>query len=180
MTENIYSTLSQPHDSAGLKGEITYSEKVIEKIIGTSLESIDGLLTATGGFLTDLKNKIVNSDDVTEGVKVEVGRKQIAADLRIVVEYGKDIPAIVDQIKSVIREEISHMTHLEVVEVNVDVVDIKTRAEFEADSVTVQDHVIEAGKATGEFVSDQTTKAGEVISNSATTVTRSFENTQVE
>ncbi len=43
----------------------------------------------------------------------------------IVAEYGKDIETIYDQMKEVITREVQQMTHLEVIEVNVNVVDIK-------------------------------------------------------
>lgn len=33
-----------------LKGELTFDDKVIQKIIGISLETIPGLLTINGGF----------------------------------------------------------------------------------------------------------------------------------
>ncbi|MGZ7144881.1 Asp23/Gls24 family envelope stress response protein, partial [Streptococcus pyogenes] len=82
---------------------------------------VDGLLSVSGGFFSDIKNKVVNSENLTEGVNVEVGQKQVATDLKIVVEYGKDIPAIVDSIKSIISDEVKMMTHLEVVEVNIEV-----------------------------------------------------------
>ena len=55
------------------------------------------------------------------------------------------------------------MTHLDVIEVNVDVVDIKTKEEYEANSETVQDKFTNAAKATGEFVSEQTEKAKSAI-----------------
>lgn len=163
-----------------LKGTIVYADKVIEKIIGTALQSVDGLLAVSGGFLTDFKNKVVNSENVAEGVNVEVGTKQVATDLKIVVEYGKDIPAIVDSIKAVVHEEVKLMTHLEVIEVNVEVVDIKTKEQFEADSVTLQDRVTEAGQATGEFVSDQAAKAGEAISQTTEKVKEQIESSRVE
>ena len=44
---------------------------------------------------------------------------------------------------------------LEVVEVNVNVVDIKTKEQYEADSVSLQDRVTGAVESTGEFVSEQ-------------------------
>ena len=43
-------------------------------------------------------------------------------------------PKIADQVKQVIHDEVEHMTHLEVIEVNINVVDIKTESEFEEDS----------------------------------------------
>ena len=57
----------------------------------------------------------------------------------IVAEYGKDIETIYDQMKEVITREVQQMTHLEVIEVNVNVVDIKTQAEYQEESETVQD-----------------------------------------
>lgn len=48
-------------------------------------------------------------------------------DLKVVTEYKKNVPDIYRKIKDVIRKEVSDMTDLEVVEVNVTVVDIKTK-----------------------------------------------------
>ncbi|WP_156010104.1 Asp23/Gls24 family envelope stress response protein [Streptococcus ruminantium] len=180
MSNQTTNNLTQQHEAAGLKGDITYSDRVIEKIIGKSLETVPGLLSVSGGFLTDFKNKIINSDDVTEGVNVEVGTKQVATDLRIVVEYGRDIPEIVDTIKLIISEEVTRMTHLEVIEVNVHVVDIKTRGEFEKESITIQDRVTEAGKATTDFVSEQAAKAGEVLGQTAEQVRGVVEESRVQ
>ena len=59
----------------------------------------------------------------------------------IVVEYGKDVEKVFDQMTELISKEVERMTHLEVIEVNVNVVDIKTREEYEEDSETVQDKV---------------------------------------
>src|SRR5574344_62748 len=133
-----------------IKGTVTYADQVIEKMVGHALQHVPGLLSISGGFFTDIKNKLINSSDVREGINVEVGSKQVATDLKIVVEYGKDIPEIVETMKSIIGTEVKKMTHLEVVEVNVEVVDIKTREEFEAESVTLQDRVASATQATGE------------------------------
>ena len=77
-----------------VKGELTYDDKVIQKIIGISLEKVSGLLAVDGGFFSNLKDKIVNSDNVTHGVNVEVGKEQVAVDLNVVVEYQKNVPAL--------------------------------------------------------------------------------------
>lgn len=47
------------------------------------------------------------------------------------------------------------MTDLEVIEVNVKVVDIKTKEQFEADKVSLQDKVTEVARSTSEFTSKQ-------------------------
>ena len=147
-----------------VKGELTYDDKVIQKIIGISLEKVSGLLAVDGGFFSNLKDKIVNSDNVTHGVNVEVGKEQVAVDLNVVVEYQKNVPALYEEIKKVVVEEVSKMTDLEVVEVNVNVVDIKTKEQHEADSVSLQDRVTDVAESTGEFASEQFEKAKSGIS----------------
>ena len=84
------------------RGELTYEDKVIQKIVGIALESVDGLLTVDGGFFSNIAGKLVNTDDVTSGINVEVGKKQVAVDLDIVAEYGSDMTTIYHQIKEVV------------------------------------------------------------------------------
>lgn len=138
-----------------VKGELTYEDKVIQKIIGLSLEKVDGLLAVDGGFFSNLADKIVNTDNVANGVNVEVGKEQVAVDLNVVVEYQKNVPDLYKHIKEVVVSQVSKITDLEVVEVNVNVVDIKTKEQHEADSVSLQDRVTGVVETTGEFASEQ-------------------------
>ena len=138
-----------------VKGELTYEDKVIQKIIGLSLEKVDGLLAVDGGFFSNLTDKIINTDHVGNGVNVEVGKEQVAVDLNVVVEYQKNVPDLYKHIKEVVAEQVSKITDLEVVEVNVNVVDIKTKEQHEADSVSLQDRVTGVVESTGEFASEQ-------------------------
>ena len=138
-----------------VKGELTYEDKVIQKIIGLSLEKVDGLLAVDGGFFSNLTDKIINTDHVDNGVNVEVGKEQVAVDLNVVVEYQKNVPDLYKHIKEVVVSQVSKITDLEVVEVNVNVVDIKTKEQHEADSVSLQDRVTGVVESTGEFASEQ-------------------------
>lgn len=150
-------------DEENMRGELTYDDKVIQKIVGVALGEIDGLLSVDGGFFSNLKDKLINSDDVTAGIETEVGKKQVAVDMDVIVEYGKDIQEIFEQTKEVIQREVQHMTHLEVVEVNVNVVDIKTKEQHEKDSETVQDKLTDTWEDTKEFASKQTDKAKDAL-----------------
>ena len=148
-----------------VKGELTYEDKVIQKIIGLSLEKVSGLLAVDGGFFSNLADKLINTDNVTNGVNVEVGKEQVAVDLNVVVEYQKNVPELYKKIKEVVVSEISKMTDLEVVEVNVDVVDIKTKEQHEADSVSLQDRVTGVVESTSEFTSDKFESAKQGLSD---------------
>jgi len=67
-------------NTISVNGELSYDDKVIEKIVGIALESIDGLLGVDAGFFSNIKDKIINSSDVTQGIDVEVGKTQVAVD----------------------------------------------------------------------------------------------------
>lgn len=168
-------TTVTPVTPVALAGELTYENKVIEKIVGYALEHIDGLLAIDGGFFANLKNKVVSTDNVTDGINVEVGTKQVAVDLKVIVEYQKHVGTIFENIKRVIVEEVGKMTDLEVVEVNVTVVDIKTRAQHEADSVTVQERLEYAASTTGEFASKQADHVKSAVSGTVNTIKENTE-----
>ena len=158
-----------------VKGELTYENKVIQKIIGFSLENISGLLAVDGGMFSNLTDKLINTDNVTSGVNVEVGKEQVAVDLNIIVEYKKNVPELYQEIKKVITNDISNITDLEVVEVNVNVVDIKTKEQHEADSVSLQDRVTNAVESTGEFASEKFEAAKTGISEGFSTAKEKVE-----
>ncbi|MGT2807363.1 Asp23/Gls24 family envelope stress response protein [Streptococcus iniae] len=159
--------------ASSINGQLTFEDKVIEKIVGLAIETVDGLLAVNGGFFSNIKEKLVNTNSVRDGVNVEVGKKQVAVDLDIIAEYQKHVPTIFEEIKTIIEKEVKQMTDLDVIEVNVNVVDIKTRAQHEADSVSLQDKVADAAQATSQFTSKQ-------VSNVKSTVDNGVENLQTE
>lgn len=148
-----------------IKGDLTFDDKVIQKIIGIALEEIEGLLTVDGGFLSNLAGKIVNTDDVTSGIDVEVGKEQVAVDLDVVCEYGRNMNNIYDSIKEITTREVKKMTDLNVVEVNVNVVDVKSKEQYEEENTTVQDKLSEAAENTSNFVSKKTDNVKEATSD---------------
>ncbi|KXS06575.1 Asp23/Gls24 family envelope stress response protein [Enterococcus faecium] len=158
-----------------MRGELNYEDKVVQKIIGIAIEQVDGLLSANGGFFSNVAGKLVNTDNVTAGIETEVGKKQVAVDMDVIVEYGKDIEKIFEEMQEIIGKEVKNMTHLEVIEVNANVVDIKTKEEFEKDQETVQDKVTDAAKKTGEFASNQTDKVKSAAGSGAQKVKENTE-----
>lgn len=161
-----------------VKGDLVYDDKVIQKIIGIAIEQIDGLLTVDGGFFSNAAEKLVNTDNVTAGIDTEVGKEQVAVDMDVVIEYGQDITKVASEIRKVIRDEVAKMTHLDVIEVNLHVVDIKTKEEFEQDSETVQDKVTSAAKTTSEFASKQSDKAKDAVNRGTDKVQEKIEENQ--
>ena len=163
MVQENKKTLDNSVDA--VSGTLTYEDKVIQKIVGLALEKVDGLLAVDGGFLSNLTGKLVNTDDVTSGVGVEVGKQQVAVDLKIVAEYKKYVPDIYKNIKEVVSKEVKGMTDLEVVEVNVDVIDVKTKEQQKQDEQSLQDKVGDAAKSTGRFTSEKVDQVKDKVSD---------------
>ena len=65
------------------------------------------------------------------GVQVEVGEKQAAVDLDIVVEYGASIVDLARAVRRNVIGAVERMTGLEVIEVNISVNDIHLPSEDE-------------------------------------------------
>ncbi|WEV70851.1 Asp23/Gls24 family envelope stress response protein [Lactobacillus sp. ESL0785] len=147
--------MTQANPKQEVKGNLKYDSKVIQKIIGIALSDVTGLLTVDGGFFSNLTDKIVNSSDVTTGINVEVGKKQVAVDIDIVAEYGVQITKLYDEIKERIFNKVKEMTGLDTVEVSVTVVDIKTKQQHQKDSVSLQDRITGATKDTKDKISEQ-------------------------
>ena len=149
----------------------SYNRKAIKKQIGQALANVDGLLAVDGGFFSNLAGKIVNTDKFTSGVKLVIGKEEARVDLNVIAEYKKNVSDLYHDIKHLVIDVIRNMTGLSVIEVNLKVLEVKTQAKQEADSVSLQDHVSHMAESTGEFASHTLEKAKDGIGSGIAAVT---------
>ncbi|MCT4796730.1 Asp23/Gls24 family envelope stress response protein [Exiguobacterium alkaliphilum] len=121
-------------EQAVRQNKLTFEEQVIKKIAGLATNEVQGILSMSGGFMSGLTDRFRSTEDITKGIDAEVGERQVALDLRVIVEYGKNIPGVFNEAVVKIKKAMSEMTGLEVVEVNMHVEDVMTKAEFDAKS----------------------------------------------
>ncbi|WP_329614585.1 Asp23/Gls24 family envelope stress response protein [Streptomyces brevispora] len=119
--------LGTGNSDGGTRGTTTIADTVVSTIAGIAVRETDGVHSlgrGTSRALGAVKDKVSRSNDPGRGVKVEVGEKQAAIDVVIVVEYGIPILEAAKNIRTHVTDAVETMTGLEVVEINIDVLDV--------------------------------------------------------
>lgn len=109
------------------KGQTTIADPVVTKVAGLAAREVGGVYQLGGGVsraLGAVTQRLPGQDSSTQGVSVEVGEKEAAVDLTVVVEYGESIPRVAQQIRENVVRRIEGITGLSVTEVNVAVNDL--------------------------------------------------------
>lgn len=99
-------------------GSIKISEEVVAIIAGLAATEVPGVAGMSGGIAGGIA-EMLGRKNLSKGVKVEVGEKEAAIDLYIIVEFGCRIPDVSWEIQEKVKKSVETMTGLEVVEVNI-------------------------------------------------------------
>ena len=108
-------------------GSTTIADAVVTKIASIAAREVRGVYDLGGGTaraIGGMTRSVGVGDERMQGVGVEVGEREAAVDLTVVVEYGESIPQIADSLRANITRRIEGMTGLTVTEVNVAVNDL--------------------------------------------------------
>ncbi|WP_393062827.1 Asp23/Gls24 family envelope stress response protein [Streptomyces sp. LN549] len=114
-------------ETGGTRGTTVIADSVVATIAGIAVRETDGIYSLGGGAtraVGAMKDKVSRSNDPGRGVKVEVGERQTAIDVDIVVEYGTLILEAAKKIRIHVTDAVETMTGLEVVEINIKVLDV--------------------------------------------------------
>lgn len=102
------------------EGTITFAGEVVATIAGLAAIDINGVAGMSGGLKSGV-SELFGRKDLTKGIKVEVGKEEVAVDIAIIVDYGVSIPEVAENIQNSVVKAIETMTGLNVVEVNISV-----------------------------------------------------------
>lgn len=113
-------------------GRTTIADDVVAKIAAIAAREVPGVhdlvSQGVGGTLSGLTQRVAGGgggDNIgMQGMSVEVGQREAAVDLRMIVDYGVSIPQVADAVRRNIRNRVNSMTGLTVREVNIDVTDL--------------------------------------------------------
>ena len=108
------------------RGVTTISDTVVSQLAGMAAREVEGVhmgggvsRTASGVF-----GSITGSESKTSGISVEVGRTETAIDLKMGVEYNRNILQTVDEVRRRITDRVENITGLRIKELNATITDI--------------------------------------------------------
>ncbi len=110
------------------QGRTSIADGVVAKVVGVATREVSGVYAMGAGTARTfgaLRERTPGSrTNYTQGVAVEVGERQAAVDLDVVVEYGTSIPDLATAIRRNVITAVERMCGLEASEVNISVDDI--------------------------------------------------------
>ena len=115
------------------KGEVRVSNEIVARIAQIAAKEVEGVAEFSSNPIRWLN--FLGLTPPNQGVKVEVGTREVAVDIDIAVEYGSRIPDIVKNLRKNVSQRITEMTGLDVVELNIRVNDLH----FTKDSLTLNE-----------------------------------------
>ncbi|MCL6635089.1 MAG: Asp23/Gls24 family envelope stress response protein [Peptococcaceae bacterium] len=101
-------------------GSIRIADEVVKVIAGLAAIEVKGVAGMSGGLVGGIA-EMLGRKNLSKGIKVEVGEKEAAVDLYVIMDYGVRIPDVAAEIQERVKSAVERMTGLVVVEVNVNV-----------------------------------------------------------
>lgn len=111
------------------RGRTRIKESVVTRIAGLAAREVEGVHMGSGaaraakGFAGRAPG-VSGDTDPTRGVSAEVGEFETAIDLKMDVEYGRNIVETIEEVRGRIQQQIQYMTGLRITELNATVGDV--------------------------------------------------------
>jgi uncharacterized alkaline shock family protein YloU len=107
-------------------GKTVVVDAVVAKIAGIAAREVPGVHALGGGTARAIGaiRGAMGNTDLAQGIKVEVGETQVAADITVVVEYPMPLHEVARQVRESVADAIERLVGMEVAEINVTVSDV--------------------------------------------------------
>ena len=128
VTQDIVTTADEEDLSS--EDSLTFSNGVIEKIVGLALREVPGVVGMKGGWVNFVQDAF-GQRDIRKGVTVEVTPdSSVRVNVAILMEYGAYAPKVFDDVKQCVIKQVTGMTGLDVAGVNLRIEDVLTAEEI--------------------------------------------------
>ena len=119
-----------PRGGDEVAGEIRMSQAVVATIALLVAQKTEGIYSIGKSSLIPFGS--------SSGVEAEVGSKEAAVDIEVVINYGVDIRKVVNGLRREIAHQVDRMAGRKIVEVNVDVSDIHIEEEKKEEPIVAR------------------------------------------
>jgi uncharacterized alkaline shock family protein YloU len=125
-------------------GKTVIADSVVAKVAGIAASTVPGVHALGGGAARALGaiRGAIGGDNHAQGISVEVGELQVAADVQIVAEYPTPLQVVADGVRSAVIEAIETLVGLEVTEVNVTINDVHIPSDDKDEDQTAEARVL--------------------------------------
>jgi uncharacterized alkaline shock family protein YloU len=108
------------------RGVTTISDTVVSQLAGMAAQEVEGVHMGGGASRTagGVLESLTGSESKTSGISVEVGRTETAIDLKMGIEYNRNILQTVEEVRQRITARVQEMTGLRIKELNATITDI--------------------------------------------------------
>ena len=108
------------------RGVTKISDTVVSSIAGMAAQEVEGVHMGggTSRAASGVLGSITGSESKTSGISVEVGATETAIDLKMGVEYNKNILQTVEEVRRRITDRVEELTGLRIKELNATITDI--------------------------------------------------------
>ncbi|GAA3508658.1 putative alkaline shock family protein YloU [Streptosporangium album] len=129
--------VAEPAAAAVVKGRIKVADEVVEKVSALAALEVTGV-TGLGAGLAGTVESVrerggigagAGSGRAPRGVSAHVQERTVAVDVAIVAEYGHVVMDVANEVKTNVARTVSRMLGMRVVEVNVNVEDVRLPGE---------------------------------------------------
>ena len=136
-------TISTTPTSPTLSGKTVIVDPVVAKIAGIAARGVPGVYALGGGAARVIGSirEAVGAKDLSQGVHVEVGETEVAADVTIVVDYPEELQQVASNVRSAIADAITELIGMKVAEINVTIVDVYIPGEDDKSEQNVEPRV---------------------------------------
>ncbi|MGM0574746.1 MAG: Asp23/Gls24 family envelope stress response protein [Myxococcota bacterium] len=125
--KNVTTIEDKPRGEGQVGGKLNLTTDVVGTIAGLAAREVDGIAQLG-------RSRLVSFGDApTRGIDTEVGQQEAAFDMEVVIDYGYDLRKVADHLRKKVAEQVDRMAGRKVVEVNIDVVDIRLPEEEQSE-----------------------------------------------
>jgi uncharacterized alkaline shock family protein YloU len=112
--------------TGSVTGKTVIDDTVVSKVAGIAAREVNGVHSLGTGAARAIGaiRDAIGQRDFGQGVKVEVGEKQVAADIVIVAEYPVALQQVAEGVRAGVSRALEQIVGMEVAEVNVTVQDV--------------------------------------------------------